>query len=922
MRISGLQAAGCIVALLTIVVSGCGYHDAATFVSSAKKYVAKNDYPSAIIELKNALQKDPDSGEARLLLAGALLELGDAVGAEVEVRKAIALHAPEEKAYPVLARALAVRGEYKKLASELGERKFDDPHARAELAVAFAMGALAQGDSIRGKELADAALKEEPTNISALILQAEIAAKNDDGKAARQFIDAGLQAAPTNLALLLMKSNLEVAEGRLDAARSVLDTALAAHPDSTAARYSLFELAIRTQKLDVAKEQVATLRKKAPKDLRTNYADALLSYAQNDRAHAKEAIQYVVSAAPEYTPALLLSATIDTQAGNFGSAEVALRKVLAKNPDNFNVRRMLAVLYLGTNRPAQALEVLGPALESRDPALLRVAGEAYLASGNATRAAEVYERANALDRSNIPSQVRLAQVRLAGGDTARGISALESIASSSEKETSAELALYTEFMRKRQYDKALAEVDAFERKRPASPMVASLRGAAYMAKRDLVRARASFEKALQVPATAEMAAHNLTVIDLQEGKSQAARERYQSMIAKDPKSETLQFELAQVLSVSGAPASEVKAALDKAIVANPASVRARVALVAFEGRTAGPKAAVVAAQAAVAAIPDNPQLVETLGASLLVAGEPNRSIETFRKLVELQPENPLALLRLSEAQVAVKDYAGAITSQRKALALKPDDPRVLAALTKTYVASGQADAALAEAKRLQKEHPQLAAGYALQGDILAASKKWDEAAAAYKAAIDRQPLGGLVVLQYASLQSGGKSAEARALAKKWTAEHPDDTAIPLMLAGESLRRNDMAAARQGYEHVLSVDADNFVALNNLASLLAQQGDAKAVEYAERAHAIAPFNPAVLDTLGWTLAQMREPKRGVEFLRMATRLAPRQAEIRLHLVKAMIAAGDKAGARQEAAALLTLDKSSPIRLEAEKLQATL
>jgi putative PEP-CTERM system TPR-repeat lipoprotein len=443
-----------------------------------------------------------------------------------------------------------------------------------------------------------------------------------------------------------------------------------------------------------------------------------------------------------------------------------------------------------------------------------------------------------------------------------------------------------------------------------------------MGMRDLTRARASFEKALQAPATAEQAAHNLAVIDLQEGKAQAARERYQRMIDKDPKNDRLQFELAQVLSVSGAPASEIKAALDKAIAANPASVQARIALVAFETRNSGPKAGVIAAQAGVAAIPDNPQLVEALGASLMAAGEPNRSIETFRKLVDLQPENPLALLRLAEAQVATKDYSGAIATERKALALKPDDPRALSALTKTYVASGQTDAALAEAKRLQKEHPQLAAGYALQGDVLAATKKWDEAAAAYKTAVDRQPLPGLVVLQYASLQSGGKSAEARALAKKWTADHPDDTVVPMTLAGESLRRYDMAAARQGYEHVVSMDPNNFVALNNLASIFAQQGDAKAIEYAERAHAIAPFNPAVLDTLGWTLAQMREPKRGVEFLRMATRLAPRQAEIRLHLVKALIAAGDKAGARQESAALLTLDKSSPIRAEAEKLQATL
>jgi FimV-like protein len=68
--------------------------------------------------------------------------------------------------------------------------------------------------------------------------------------------------------------------------------------------------------------------------------------------------------------------------------------------------------------------------------------------------------------------------------------------------------------------------------------------------------------------------------------------------------------------------------------------------------------------------------------------------------------------------------------------------------------------------------------------------------------------------------------------------------------------------------------------------------------------------------------MNDPKRGTELLRMAARLAPAQAEIRLHLAKALIAVGDKTSARQELAELSKLDKTSPVRAEAEKLQSTL
>jgi len=122
--------------------------------------------------------------------------------------------------------------------------------------------------------------------------------------------------------------------------------------------------------------------------------------------------------------------------------------------------------------------------------------------------------------------------------------------------------------------------------------------------------------------------------------------------------------------------------------------------------------------------------------------------------------------------------------------------------------------------------------------------------------------------------------------------------------------------------VIALDANNVAALNNLAWVLTEKKDAKGLEYAERAQQLAPFNPNILDTYGLALTRNGDAKRGAEMLRMASRLAPRQQEIRLHLAQALIAVGDKAGAREAIGELTKLDKTSPIRIEAEKLQATL
>jgi putative PEP-CTERM system TPR-repeat lipoprotein len=339
-------------------------------------------------------------------------------------------------------------------------------------------------------------------------------------------------------------------------------------------------------------------------------------------------------------------------------------------------------------------------------------------------------------------------------------------------------------------------------------------------------------------------------------------------------------------------------------------------------RRGDPKAGMVAAQAAVSAIPNSPQLTEALGAAQLASGEFNQAVATFGALVKLQPANPLALLRLAEAQVAVKNYPAAIDSEQRALALKPDLPAALIALTKTYLVSGKADAAIAEARRLQKAHPDKAMGYALEGELQAVQKKWPEAVSAFAAAASREPSPLLVTRQYAALRGAGKAAEGTAIANKWMKEHPTDPVVPLMLAEESQARKDLPTAIAGYEKVIALDANNVAALNNLAWVLTEKKDAKGLEYAERAQQLAPFNPNILDTYGLALTRNGDAKRGAEMLRMASRLAPRQQEIRLHLAQALIAVGDKAGAREAIGELTKLDKTSPIRIEAEKLQATL
>jgi cellulose synthase operon protein C len=908
----------------TLALAGCSRNDAASYLASAQAYAAKGDYKAAAIEAKNALQKNPDNGDARVLLASGLLAQGDAAGAEAEVRKAISLHVPDDRTYPLLARTLAAQGEFDKLASELGDRDLRTAAARADVDGWIAIGALAQGDNDRARRLAGVLLADDPGNPRALLILAQTEAQRGDAAAARASIDKALASSPNNIDAILMKAQIDIGEGKRDDATALLDDAIRAHSDSIAARYMRLALAVTGGKLDDAKAQLAKMKEIRPKELRTVYGDALVAFASGDYQQARDAVQQVQASRPDDLAALYLSGLVDYQLGIFSTAENSLRRVVAKTPDNIGARRALAMVYLRTGRGPQALDTLQPALRSApdNPLLLRTAGEAYLAAGDAVQAARAYERANSVDRNDIGSKVRLAEVRFAGGDTARAFRDLEQLAADDASSAQADVALFFAHLRKREYDKALATADGIAKKQPKSALPYDLRGLVALAKRDLPTARKAFEKALEVEPEHFAAAYNLATIDIQEGRPQAARERYERMLKSYGRSEQLLLGYAQVLAVTGAAPDDMRSALERAVANNPTSIRARVARIEFDLRRRDSKSALAAAQAALSAVPDDPQLLSVLGAAQVMAGDLNQAINTFRRLAQLQTQNPVPLLQLAEAQAAANEFPAAIESERKAIALKPDLAPAWALLARTYIASGHADTALAEAKKLQREQPKNVLGFALEGEIQAAQKKWPDAAAAYRDALARLPNAQIAARYYTTLQAAGKGGEAKAMAAKWMNEHPDEAALPAVLAEQDLSQGRVDDAIAAYQRVLKIDPDNVIALNNLGWTLTEKKDPKGLEYAERAHRLAPFNAGVLDTLGFAYTNNGDPKRGVQLLRMASTMMPSRGEYRLHLAQALADSGDKAAARVEAEPLTKLEKNAPLRAQAEKLLSTL
>jgi putative PEP-CTERM system TPR-repeat lipoprotein len=579
---------------------------------------------------------------------------------------------------------------------------------------------------------------------------------------------------------------------------------------------------------------------------------------------------------------------------------------------------LLVRTYLGSNQPAKALESIKPLLASdarTDPQLLLLAGETYLANGQLKQASRYYAAATDSKPQESVARTRLGQIALASGDPDAGIRELEAAVALDGAPMQTEVALILGLVKKNDLNRALQAANALAKKYPANPLSHQMLGAVYAARKDLVAARAAFAKALELNPTYLPAIANLARLDIAEKKPADARKRFEAVIAKDPKNEQALLALADVMARTGAPPAEIVATLQRAVTANPQSVASRLALIGFHLHAKDSKAALSAAQDAAATLRTEPRIIGALAQAQEAAGETNQAIETWNRLAALEPRSAVPLVRLAALFARRQDYPKTIDSLRRAQKLAPGDPAITRDLVLAHLLSGKPDDALKEAKSLQTTMPKLAAGFALEGDVHAATQQWPQAERAYRDALKVEPASAALAIKlHTTLNRAGKAVEAEAMAKKWLAEHPKDAGFRIYLAERALADKNLRSAVTHYQAVVALQPDNVVALNNLAWSAGQLGDPKAIGYAERAVRLAPDSAAALDTLGTLLVAKGDTSKGLEYLTRAAELAPKRHDIRLNYAKALAKAGRPDDARKELVALQAVADEFPGKSE--------
>lgn len=905
--------------LLVALLMACSEKPEA-MLSSAKDYLAKNDSKAAVIQIKNALQSNPDMPEARFMLGTTLLDSGDPVGAETELRKAMALKHPQDMVIPPLARAMLAQGQAKKITDEFAKAELSAPAAKASFLTTMATAYAMQSKPEPAQDALKAALAADPSYAPALIMQARQKAGQKDFDGALAMLDDVVVKNPKSQEAWKLKGDILLfAKSQQHEALAAYRRAVEAKPDFLAGQAAVIHMLLQQNNLADATTQMAELKKFSPNHPQTKYLEAQVAFQKKEFKPARDLIQQVLKSAPGNVQALQLAGAVELQLNSPVQAEAYFGKALQAAPNLTLARRALVMIYLRSGQATKAMDTLTPGLnhDNVDPALYAVAGEVYLQNNDIKKAEEYFGKAKQQDPKDAKSRTSLALTHLMGGEVDSAFDELQNIAAS-DSGTTADLALISLHLRRQEFDKALAAIDGLEKKQPDKPLAANLRGRALLAKKDLTGARKSFERAIAIDPTYFPAVATLAGLDLADKKPEDAKKRFETVLAKDPKNAQALLALVELAARTGAAKDEVAKLINNAITANPTDAAPRLLLIDFHLRNKDIKQASSAAQDAVAAIPNSAEVLDALGRTQLAAGEFNQALASYNKMASLQPLSPLPYMRLADVHMANKDKDAAAQSLRKALEIKPDLQQAQRGSIMLDVDSKNIQGAISTAKSMQQQGPNNAMGYVLEGDIHASQKNWDSATTAYQTGLKQVSSPELAIKLHSVLLATNKAPEADKFAAAWQKDHPKDAAFVLYLGDGAIARKDFAGAEKLYAAVIKSQANNAVAYNNLAWVSAKLGKEGAIALAEKANTLAPNQPAFIDTLALLLSDKGDYAKAAELQIKAVGLQPQNPLLKLNLAKIHLKGGKKDLAKKELDELATLGNKFGAQAEVSEL----
>jgi putative PEP-CTERM system TPR-repeat lipoprotein len=892
-------------------------------VKRAQDHRAAGNIRASVIELKNALQKDGQNANVRMLLGQAFIDLGDSNSADIELRRAQELGAPAARTALLIGETRLMQGRFDQVLRDNPVDEAAPAEAKAAVLALRGRAHLGLGQRVQAEQALKAALELDAKSVDALIALSRLAQATNNPGAARDYLATAAAAAPADIKVLALQGDMAFVAKDFGGAEGFFREVLKQRKDDVAAFNAQLGIAraqIAAGNLKDATARLTSMLKVSPNDPGTNYLRALAAYQSKDYQTAKTHSENALRIARNHRPSMFIAGAANYGLGQYEQAFRHLGAYVHEVPTNLEARKLLAATQMRMGQADKAVGTLQAATKQpggEDAQLLAMIGTASAQAGDVRAASRYMERAVAQDPNNPALRARLGATQIALGNVAEGMDELEK-AAEQDPQGDADVTLIMAHLRAKEWDKALEAARRLQQKQPTAANGYTLAGLAEVGRGDFAAAKAALLKAREVRPDDRAPVKHLAALAIRQNDLEEARKYYREALARVPGDVEFLLLSAQLEERAGRREEMVRFA-EEAVKHNPDNKFAKLSLARVYLFANEPRKVLDLLQTDVQRGGADPAILEAVGRAQLALGQNDLAIVTFRELVNVQREVAQAHQYLASAYEGAGLIDRALPSLEEALRLSNNAPAYKFQYARLLARAGKLDTATKMLADLKKSHPDDPTVMELEGSVALAAKRPNEAVSAYQRLFALQDTNFNLAKLVQAKQQAGRGAEAVGDLETWLQKYPQDTLSRLGLADLHVALSQYDKAVPHYQDVIRQMPDNVLALNNLAWSMAKTGRANdALPHARRAATLAPENPAVLDTLGTTLVRAGQPAEAVAPLRKAVEKAPNVRPIEFHLAEALAQQGQRDEARQVLRKALSGKEAFAEREDAERL----
>lgn len=883
-----------------LILSGCGESKTAEqYLASAKALEETGDVAAAIVEIKNAIQLEPDSRAARLQLGYLYLSQGDFAGALKELERARSNGGADDKLNRAITRSLIMLGNHEQAATELAlNGNFEDAEwQRLEATLDMHVGRYENA-----RDTFQKLLEQEPDDAE---LRASLVAsllQLNEIPRAKEILNEAIEADVENAGLWIIKAQLAVLDRQYEEAERAYSRALEIKPDAYPAMLGKIVAASGRGNFADAAKLFDTLPGVSENDVRVTYLRGVVAEGSGELEQAINYYRAVIQLHPEHQLSLQKLARLHFQQGEAPRAIEYLERLTALFPNNETYRKQLGAARLAAGRVDSAFEEfegLSIDLEAQtDANLLALVGSAYSKQGRLSQGVESLQRAYELEPESTPIAIQLALSHLRANESAEAVEVLEAVRTREPDNKTANVLLVLGYAN---IDPAKSSelLDAQIAASPEEALPLNVRGFLAMQNGEFDKAQDDFEKAISVDPSFLPPYFNRARINIARGETLEAMSELERILAIDDTNSQAYLALGELATRVDKQDMAIRY-WEKAREYDPNAGTPRAALARYYRSQGQLIKAQELIEEAFEAAPYQPLVLYEYAQIQLLQGNSDLAQPAIERLRKRFPDS----LRVLELEVGLHRLTGNSQAFAETLnqliELSPESPRPYQMLAANHIRGGQFDKAREVASRVLNETDNTVVGHELLGDINFSERKYEEALADYERGFAIIPSSQLVLKIDQVERRLGRDTNRL---EKWYAENPDDRAVRFQLAANTHAEGDIEAAKENFEALLEQNPENPVVLNNLAWIYLEVGDARSLEYAEKANKLLPENPEIMDTYAWILLANGEVEQAIRLLNTAIIKAPNNPDIRFHYAKALVEVGQESQAIEELTAVL-------------------